>query len=153
MLKGYRNQEDGLWDIPLHTDKINAHASVVISLGNLCDEDCEIILTKDHIYALKADSVLLQGQCNTANGLWTVPMQPNHVQLKPTCAGLYHSSTPSKSSSVPSSSFKTKSSKKTSYNHDFSSLNGVIDDSLFDKAIGLFYKDQQANIIIRKKKN
>ena len=54
--------------------------SSLISLGQLCDENCVILLNKEKMYAIKENEVLLQGKRNLIDGLWDIPIHKNIVQ-------------------------------------------------------------------------
>jgi hypothetical protein len=60
----------------------------LISLGQLCDDDCEIILNKKKLYAMKKNKIILQGTRSTnGDGLWDIPIQTNqrnHPIIQPT---------------------------------------------------------------------
>ena len=54
----------------------------LISLGQLCDDDCEIWLQKHKIYALKNDKIILEGNCNYLNGLWDFDIPVKEPDVK-----------------------------------------------------------------------
>ena len=43
--------------------------SSLVSLGQLCDDDCKVMLTKDHLFAVKHNKVILHGTRNPHDGL------------------------------------------------------------------------------------
>jgi hypothetical protein len=51
----------------------------LISLAQLCDDDCIAIFTKYDVQIVKDDQVIIKGQ-RMPNGLWSVPItkQPQH---------------------------------------------------------------------------
>jgi hypothetical protein len=70
--------------LPLHNslskNATTAHAfkdlksASLISLGQLCDDNCQVQLDKDSLQVYKNDVLILQGHSNRANGLWDIPL-------------------------------------------------------------------------------
>ena len=56
-------------------------SSSLVSLGQLCDDDCRVMLTKDYLFAIKNNQVILQGTRNPHNGLWDIPLPKPQGQL------------------------------------------------------------------------
>ena len=52
----------------------------LVSLGQLCDDDCVVLLNKRKMYAIKDDEVLVEGNRNITDGLWDIPISKNHIQ-------------------------------------------------------------------------
>ena len=48
----------------------------LISLGQLCDDDCVALFTKYDVKVYKEGKVIIIGKRNTTNGLWNVPLAP-----------------------------------------------------------------------------
>ena len=48
--------------------------SSLISLGQLCDDDCIVHLTKTNLSVFKNDKLILSGYRNQHDGLWGVPL-------------------------------------------------------------------------------
>ena len=46
----------------------------LLSLGQLCDDNCDILLTKSKLIAKKNNKIILTGSRNKTDGLWDVPM-------------------------------------------------------------------------------
>ena len=67
----------------------------LISLGQLCDDNCYVVLTKKKLYVCKDKKLLLQGYRNRDDGLWditldgsqnlpqTMPLQLNALLFRP----------------------------------------------------------------------
>ena len=62
----------------------NLTSSSLISLGQICDDNCTIILNKKNLVAIKSKNInttyrkkdiLLQGERNLQDGLWDIPIQ------------------------------------------------------------------------------
>ena len=47
----------------------------LVSLGQLCDDNCIALFTKYNVHIIKNDQVIIQGK-REANGLWLVPIDP-----------------------------------------------------------------------------
>ena len=54
-------------------------SSSLISLGQLCDNNCTVILTKTKLVVFKENAIVLQGFCNPSDGLWDIPLSPRLV--------------------------------------------------------------------------
>ena len=50
------------------------HSASLISLGQLCDDDCIAILDKNEINILKDSKIILKGRRNKTDGLWDIPI-------------------------------------------------------------------------------
>ena len=46
----------------------------LISLGQLCDDGCYVLLTKKKLYICKDKNILLQGYRNQSDGLWDITL-------------------------------------------------------------------------------
>ena len=61
----------------------NLTSSSLISLGQLCDDGCNINLDKDRMNIYKNNKLMIQGSRNKADGLWDIPIQENYKLPKP----------------------------------------------------------------------
>ena len=52
----------------------NLQSSSLISLGQLCDDDCKVLLDKKELNVYKDNQVLLRGYRNPTDGLWDIPI-------------------------------------------------------------------------------
>ena len=50
-----------------------------LSLGQLCDDDFDILLNKKKMYVIKEDELILQGTRNKLNGLWNIPVYKTKI--------------------------------------------------------------------------
>ena len=79
--------------------------SSLLSIGKLCDDDCEAIFTKQDMKVVKDNKIILAGKRNTTDGLWDVDLTPQTVtpnecanaivqkkQSKQNLASYYHQS-------------------------------------------------------------
>ena len=55
-------------------------SSSLISLGQLCDDNCTVILDNHKLLAIKKDKIILQGRKNYLDGLWNIPIQKAKLQ-------------------------------------------------------------------------
>ena len=53
----------------------------LISLGQLCDDGCHILLTKKNLYVCKNKALILKGYRNQSDGLWDITL-PQQMPLK-----------------------------------------------------------------------
>ena len=56
-------------------------SSNLISLRQLCDDNCKVVLSKQHLHAIKDDKVVLEGFRNSHDGLWDIPIRSS-LQFK-----------------------------------------------------------------------
>ena len=57
------------------------HSASLVSLGQLCDDDCTIFLHKDFHYVFKSNKLLVTGTRNKSDGLWDIPLTRNDPKL------------------------------------------------------------------------
>ena len=91
-------------DLPLSTQLSPAARSAMIlpglksaslvSIGQLCDDDCDVLLNKKKLIAIKNKKIVLQGTRNYSDGLWDIPIYKKTIQaynhpMPPTNAALY----------------------------------------------------------------
>ena len=53
----------------------------LVSLGQLCDDNCNIILDTNTIKVFKEKTLILTGTRNPRDGLWDIPLKPKHLQI------------------------------------------------------------------------
>ena len=78
-------------------------SSSLISLGQLCDNDCRVLLDKRKLYVIKEKNMVLQGDRNRTDGLWDIKipyydvykknLQSDNFHQPPTHAVVYSTST------------------------------------------------------------
>ena len=56
----------------------------LLSIGQLCDDDCVALFTKYDVKIYKDGKVIIVGQRNDVNGLWNVPLTPKETQTPQT---------------------------------------------------------------------
>ena len=65
----------------------NLRSGSLISIGQLCDDNCVAIFRKHHVTILKQGQAIIHGTRNRSNGLWYIPMiptSPDHLALRTT---------------------------------------------------------------------
>ena len=55
----------------------NIQTGSLISLGQLCDDDCIGIFSRFHVKIMKDNKVIIEGR-RTDNGLWSIPLAPSN---------------------------------------------------------------------------
>ena len=50
----------------------------LLSIGQLCDQGCKAIFTKDKLLINQGNTTILQGTRNPHDGLWDIPFKQNH---------------------------------------------------------------------------
>ena len=62
----------------------NLQSASLLSLGQLCDNGCTVLLNKNSLHIFKNLKHIILGFCNRSNGLWVVPLQvqPPNMQQK-----------------------------------------------------------------------
>ena len=53
----------------------------MLSIGQLCDDDCLALFTKEKVFIFKQNKLLLQGKRNFFNGMWTIPVPIHSVSI------------------------------------------------------------------------
>ena len=138
----------------------------LLSLGQLCDDGCDVLLHKNNLYALKDKEIILQGFRNKTDGLWDIPvaktsLQSDHFKLPQSHSALYLSSTNAVTPS-PIAHIVRKPKEKDTYIHTYAALNDLIDinetNMLVDNQLRQDEKTLQVakinpsvNVILRKK--
>jgi hypothetical protein len=56
----------------------------LISIGQLCDDDCIALFSKYHVDIIKDGKVIIKGKRNATNGLWNIPLAPKSSPAPPT---------------------------------------------------------------------
>ena len=140
-------------------------SSSLLSLGQLCDDGCDVILNKGKLYAVKNKEVILQGFRNTTDSLWDIPVAKKQVQqdnyISPPSHAALYTSNPITSPAV-NHLHRKRSSASNTYNHIFSDLEPLIDVNethfLVDQQLKEDAQDCQLgsihpkiNVILRKK--
>jgi hypothetical protein len=54
----------------------NLKSGSLISIGQLCDDECVALFTKYGVKILKHGKVIITGKHNAKNGLWNIPLAP-----------------------------------------------------------------------------
>ena len=130
----------------------------LISLGQLCDDNCDIILNKNEMCAYKNNKIILKGYRNHKDGLWDIPIKKTSITSKCCFAPITHPGLYGTKSNI------TNSHNMPKTNHDnikcikpvkHKKVADIInwDDELrhqqdWNKK---YIENQKANVIIRKK--
>ena len=74
-------------------------SSSLISLGQICVDNCKVLLEKKELHAIKNNKVVLKGYCNFQDGLWDIPIlktniTPNNIVWPSSRASIYPSQIP-----------------------------------------------------------
>ena len=59
----------------------NLQSSSLISLGQLCDDNCVVTLDKKNLQVKKNNKVIMNGIRNKNDGLWDIPITKTHPGL------------------------------------------------------------------------
>ena len=105
-------------------------SSSLISLGQLCDDNCTIVLDKTKMLAIKEDEVILRGRRNYLDGLWDILIGKTRIKSEnykdPPHHGLqYKQVTNNVKKQMTQKTTKTK--KKNDFFPIFSGLNELIE--------------------------
>ena len=60
----------------------NLHSASLVSVGQLCDDDCKVQFSKEHVKVYKNKEVILTGNRNAEDGLWDIPLTKNNPTLR-----------------------------------------------------------------------
>ena len=121
----------------------NLKSSSLISLGQVCDDNCTIVMDADKLYATKSKNIcidvrdsnkLMRGLRNPLDGLYDIPIQPTTIQhnyaLPPVKNAVQNINLITSSKSIPNKNkkvlFQTKKIKKTVSNMPINKFNNII---------------------------
>ena len=131
-------------------------SSNLVSVGQLCDDGCEIILNKYELTAIKNNKVIVKGYRNKHDGLWDIPIHKKHVTTKCCISPPIHPSLHTKrtehDSKIPSTKpFKPKKARFTKLVTN--TVEGIWEDEINHqlKYNALHKNDHKLNVILRKK--
>ena len=62
----------------------------LISIGQLCDDECDVLLNKQHLIAIKDKKVILTGVRNPYDKLWDIPVQKHTIASQNFCMPNIH---------------------------------------------------------------
>ena len=106
-------------------------SSSLVSLGQLCDDDCTVILDKNKLLALKNSEIVLRGSRNYLDGLWDIPIQKSKLQSdnynSPSLHGFNYESCKSTKIQQNYNIQRTQMKKDNTYFRLFNGLNQLID--------------------------
>jgi len=130
-------------------------SSSLISLGQLCDDNCKVVLDKKQLNVYKDGQVVLTGYRNLKDGLWDIPIMKQMVSanymMPATHPGLYSIRSLKRSTVQPVKSLSKRPqipSRKI-----ISSVDSLSSESLQQLLDEYKAKDHQVNVIIRKKQS
>ena len=52
----------------------------MIAIGQVCDNNCDVILNKRRLVTIIVEKIILQGARNLNNGLWDIPVQKRRIE-------------------------------------------------------------------------
>ena len=55
-------------------------SALLISIDQLCDDNCDVVLNKEKLYAFKQSKLILEGNRNFSDGLWDIPVQKQEIK-------------------------------------------------------------------------
>ena len=141
-------------------------SSSLISLRQLCDDDCIVLLNKKNMYAVKEDEVILQGKRNLTDGLWDIPIHKSTINkenyLEPQCHGFPYA-TPKNNNVKQNIRTEKQKTEKKDFFRVFDGLNKLIDVNECEHLCNKQLKEdtrqylkvniqQKLNVILRKDK-
>ena len=133
----------------------NLHSSSLISLGQLCDDNCKVTLDKKELNVFKENTVVMRGFRNTKDGLWDIPIvkniHPNNFIMPPIHPSIYNRISPPSKSAMFVTPSRSSKPKKILYKQKLTSDIQTPDlDSLIKEYT---LRDNKVNVIIRKKQS
>ena len=133
----------------------NLKSSSLISLGQLCDDNCTVLLDKKKLNVYKNNQVVLKGYRNPNDGLWDIPIvsniTPDNYLMPPTHSAMYSS----RCNNAKSSPSINKKHRKVTVKRS-KTLSDTIDCTIqeLEKIItDTSNLNQKVNVIIRKKQS
>ena len=137
----------------------------LISIGQLCDDGCSIILDKTNMLAIKNNTIILKGKRNKLDGLWDIPIPKRKITanccVSPIKHGSIYKRKPNEVSNVTRNT-TPKQYKTTTFPSHLHKLQALAISNDFDNAIDEELKLRvqtpspqpttlRANIILQKK--
>ena len=118
------------------------NSSSLLSMGQLCDNGCNVLLNKHNIYAINDKEVSIEGERNHRNGLWgniilsrtknKMSVQTNNYPTIASHASLYKSTTKYKRQQILSMDVQKPECTQQSpisYIQEFGAMDVLIDDN------------------------
>ena len=65
-------------------------SALLLSIVQLCDNDCNVVLNKNKLYAFKQSELILEGNRNNLDGLWDISVQKQSMTQKNYALPLAH---------------------------------------------------------------
>ena len=124
----------------------NLKSASLIALGQLCDDDCKIVLSKEHLDVIKNNKVILQGQRNWHDDLWDIPiikttLTRDNYHFPPVHPGIYTEQTkPKHNDNLHKSREKCLSKNRSAVNRYARQINNI-------KTINEISKQECAHLI------
>ena len=57
-------------------------SALLISTGQLCDNNCDVILNKSHLIGIKNNNIILEGTRDPYDKLWDIPIKKQNISPK-----------------------------------------------------------------------
>ena len=118
---------------------LGLNSASLISIDQLCDDECNIYLNKKTLIAVKDKEIILEGTRNHTDGLWDIPVQKssiteiNHTIPKHIHPGLYIArETSDKANKIP---YIVPTTNKHKVGKELQRFNELVDDNIFDNLI------------------
>ena len=142
----------------------------LISIGQLCDDGCNVLLNDRKLYALKNKEIVIEGDRNPSDGLWDIPIFKTSISKQNYPAphihpGIYPSRSPAVLNSLIAGVDKAMPKQQKSRIHkDFRNFDSLITDNMDYDAIEKQIRDDKKlyapvtiqspsmSVIIQKKK-
>ena len=125
-------------------------SSSLISLGQLCDDNCNIQLNKKELKVYKNNELVMKGFRNQSDGLWDIPivtkLQDDNYKMPPTHPSIYMATSYKSTTSTLSNS---KQNKKSSYKY-VSKPYPLQNEQVLDQAINVIIRKKQTKIDLAK---
>ena len=92
-------------------------SALLISIGQLCDDGCNVLLNNKKLLAIKNKAIILKGDRNYSDGLWDIPIYKTSISRQnydePNIhPGMYPSRTPTVCNSLIAAKTNSKRKKR-----------------------------------------
>ena len=130
----------------------------LISIGQLCDDNCKVLLITKKLYAIKEVDIILEGNRNLNDGLWDIPIQERTITSANYIKSDIHMSLYPATYIKPSTNavtFKPSSRVKShKFPKEFQVFNSLIDSNIcgqtIDQQLRKYYKTYTPISVSRK---
>ena len=129
----------------------NLRSASLISMGQLCDDGCDVLFNAQRLIVIKNEKIVLQGMRNRRDNLWDIPIQkrkisPPNYQLPALRHAIYRKKDPIVSTKLVLKNIKPKAQQANSsiniLKNELQEYMDLTDDNILDSHLETMKKEQ-----------